>query len=71
MIVAEKTAVVAASYKIFEKPQNDFDRFGEAMPDGRLTEQSDSKAYRLRDAIMYSRRLGRPLTENEMKQFEV
>ena len=51
--------------------QIDFDRFGEAMPDGRLTEKSSSKAYSLRDAIMYSRKLGRPLTESEMKQFEV
>lgn len=47
------------------------DRFGEAMPDGRLTEPSGNKVYRLREAIMQSKKLGRPLTESEMKQFEV
>lgn len=47
------------------------DCFGEVMPDGRLTEPSEHKVYRLREAILESRKLGRPLTENEMKQFEV
>ena len=47
------------------------DHFGEAMPDGRLTAPSEHKVYRLREAILESRKLGRPLTENEMKQFEV
>ena len=46
-------------------------RFGDAMPDGRLTEPSDGKEYRLREAILLSKRLGRPLTDNEMKQFEI
>lgn len=48
-----------------------YDRFGEAMPDGRLTAPSDNKSYRLREAILLSKRLGRPLTEEEMKQFEL
>lgn len=61
MIVAERKAKVA-----IEK----MDRFGEAMPDGRLT-VSSNKTYRLRDAIMLSKRLGRPLTETEMSQFEI
>lgn len=46
------------------------DRFGEAMPDGRLTALSENKVYRLREAILQSKKLGRPLTESEMKQFE-
>jgi len=71
MIVAEKTAVTATSYKIFINSQNKLDRFGDAMLDGRLTEQSVNSVCRLRDAIMYSRQLGRPLTESEMKQFEI
>ena len=71
MIVAEKEPLTVTSYKIIAPSQNPFDRFGEEMPDGRLTEHSDGKQYRLRDAIMYSRQLGRPLTENEMKRFEV
>ncbi len=45
--------------------------FGDAMPDGRLTEPSDGKKYRLREAILMSKRIGRPLTGEEMKQFEV
>jgi len=40
------------------------------MQDGRLTAPSENKVYRLREAILESRKLGRPLTENEMKQFE-
>lgn len=48
-----------------------FDKFGEAMPDGRLTAPSDRKVYRLREAILLSKQLGRPLTPEEMKQFEV
>lgn len=48
-----------------------FDKFGEAMSDGRLTAPSDGKVYQLREAILLSKRLGRPLSPEEMKQFEV
>lgn len=48
-----------------------FDRFGEMMSDGRLTMPSDGKIYRLREAILLSKKLGRPLSEEEMKQFEL
>lgn len=48
-----------------------FDKFGEAMRDGRLTVASEGKVYRLREAIRYSEQLGRPLTSEELKQFEV
>jgi len=48
-----------------------FDMFGEAMSDGRLTTPSDGKIYRLREAIILSKQLGRPLSADEMKQFEV
>lgn len=54
-----------------EKTLDNFDRFGEAMPDGRLTEPSNGKVYRLREAILLSKQLGRPLTASEMKEFEV
>lgn len=50
---------------------DNFTRFGEAMPDGRLTASSDGKKYRLQDAISFSKKLGRPLTEEEMKKFEI
>lgn len=62
MIVAERKNKVIL---------DNFDRFGEAMPDGRLTEPSDGKKYRLREAILLSKQLGRPLSEDEMKRFEV
>lgn len=61
MIVAERKAKIIIGQ---------MDRFGEAMSDGRLTEPSGNKVYRLREAILQSKRLGRPLTESEMKQFE-
>ena len=44
-------------------------RFGEDMPDSRLTEPSDGKVFRLRDAIIRSKKLGRPLTKEEMEEF--
>ena len=47
------------------------DSFGEVMPDGRLTAPSTGKIYNLRAAIMQSKRMGRPLTDAEMKQFEL
>ena len=46
MIVAERK-----SKAVFDN----FDRFGVEMPDGRLTEPSDGKVYRLREAIMLSK----------------
>lgn len=46
-------------------------RFGEEMPDSRLTEPSDGKVFKLREAVLLSKRLGRPLTEDEMKAFTV
>lgn len=54
-----------------KKDMNKFDNFGEVMPDGRLTVASEGKVYRLREAIRLSEQLGRPLTNEEMKQFEV
>ena len=62
MIVAERKEKVVISK---------MDHFGGAMPDGRLTAPSEHKVYRLREAILATKKLGRPLTENEMKQFEV
>ena len=62
MITAERKAKVQI---------DQFDRFGENMPDGRMTAPSGGKTYRLREAILMSRRLGRPLTENEMKEYEI
>lgn len=62
MIIAEKKS------KLITRR---YDQFGDAMSDGRLTEPSDHKTYRLREAILYSKQIGRPLTEEEMKKFEI
>lgn len=40
---------------------NHFDAFGIEMEDGRLTQPSDRTIYNLREAILASKRLGRPL----------
>ena len=45
-----------------------FDHFGEEMSDGRLVEPAAPKPFRLREALLLSKKLGRPLTEFEMKQ---
>lgn len=44
--------------------------FEDVMQDGRLTEPSDGKIYRLREAIMLTKVLGRELTKDEMSKFE-
>lgn len=62
MIVSERKPVVAI---------RNYDHFDEAMPDGRWTEQSDVKVYRLRKAIDLHKRIGRPLIEEEMQEFIV
>lgn len=49
---------------------NNFEHFGEAMPDERLTASSDGKVYCLRETIIQSKKLGRPLMEEEMKAYE-
>ena len=69
MILTQAKPIVA-DLTIIENKDN-FDHFGEAMPDGRLVEPSTPKPFRLREAILLSKRLGRPLTESEMKQFEI
>ena len=47
------------------------EQFEENITDGRLTVPSDGKTYRLREAILLSKRLGRPLSQDEMKKIEV
>ena len=41
-----------------------------AMSDGRLTE-SNNRVFDVRKAIAYKRQLGRLLTDEEMKMFEI
>ena len=70
MIVAEIEPVVASRKS--DMLRENFDRFGEEFSDGRLTEQSPTERhFRLHEAIAYSNSLGRPLTEQEMKLFEI
>ncbi|SCY14860.1 MULTISPECIES: hypothetical protein [unclassified Butyrivibrio] len=61
----------AADGRKHKEQSVDYEHFGEKMADGRLTEPSDGTRYRLREAIQYSEELGRPLTEEELAQFEV
>lgn len=48
-----------------------YNQFGNDMQDGRLTESSCGKEYRLREAILKSKQLGRTLTKEEMEEFEI
>ena len=48
-----------------------FKQFEENITDGRLTVPSDGRTYRLRDEISLPKRLGRPLSQDEMKKIEV
>lgn len=64
MIVMEKEDIGTLSNA------TDYNKFGTEMPDGRMTEMSDGKIYRLREAIMLTRVLGRELTKEEMSKFE-
>lgn len=50
---------------------NKYDKFGEVMSEGRLTVPSDGKIFRLQEAILLLKKLGRPLSQEEMKQFEL
>lgn len=70
MIVAELEPVIASRKS--KSLRENFDRFGEDFSDGRLTEPSPTERhFRLHEAIAYSNSLGRPLTEQEMKLFEI
>lgn len=51
--------------------KNNFEQFGEAMLDGRLTSLFDGRCNYLQEAILFSQQLDRPLSLKEMKQFEV
>ena len=53
------------------KVNNNFNDFGSEIEDTRLTEKSDGTIYRLREAICYSKLIGRELTDEEMKRFIV
>lgn len=69
--IKERDPVVCDTYTITVNDSDSAMRFGEEMPDSRLTEPSDGKVYRLREAILLSKRLGHPLTEDEMSQFVI
>ncbi len=47
------------------------DYFGEEMDDGRLTADFDSTAYHFKDMLEKRLILGRPLTDDEMAEFEI
>lgn len=65
MFVSERKPLVNGNLLNAEN----FSSFGNVMPDGRLTDQKPMQIYRLREAILLSKQLGRPLTEEEMQKF--
>ena len=50
--------------------QPDYEKFGDEIPDSRLTVPV-KKLYRVREAILETKRLGRPLTEEEMEKYYI
>ena len=53
-----------------EENKSVVDDFEGHLKDGRLTEP-DGKIYRLREVILQMKRLGRMLTEEELKNYEL
>ena len=53
-----------------EENKSVVDDFESHLKDGRLTEP-DGKIYRLREVILQMKRLGRMLTEEELKNYEL
>lgn len=68
-MITVREPVICDTYTITAKEPDIAMRFGEDMPDSRLTEPSDGTIFCLREAIILSKKLGRPLTKEEMKEF--
>ena len=52
------------------RERSDVYSFDENLTSTRLTPLAEYRPFRAREAYLLSRRLGRPLTESEMRQFE-
>ena len=65
------TPIICSSYTITAEDADSAMRFGEEMTDSRLTEPSEEKIFRLREAILLSKRLERPLTKDELQEFVI
>ena len=61
-MITVREPVICDTYTITAKEPDIAMRFGEDMPDSRLTEPSDGTVFCLREAIILSKKLGRPLT---------
>ena len=68
-MITVREPVICDTHTITAKEPDIAMRFGEDMPDSRLTEPSDGTVFRLREAIILSKKLGRPLTKEEMEEF--
>lgn len=68
-MISAREPVVCDKYAITFDDSESGLAFGEEFQDSRLTEQSDGKIFRLREAILLSKKLGRPLTKEEMENF--
>ena len=68
-MITVREPIICDTYTITAKEPDIAMRFGEDMPDSRLTEPSDGTIFCLHEAIILSKKLGRPLTKEEMKEF--
>ena len=70
-MISVREPFICSTYTITPENADSAMRFGEEMTDSRLTEPSAGKVFRLREAILLSKRLGRPLTKEELQEFAV
>ena len=62
MIIAERTSAEGLNRQEY---------FGKRCRTEDLRSHPAEKIYRLREAILMSKKLGRPLTDREMKEYEI
>ncbi len=72
MIVAQlEPLVCAVTEDLFRNEPNEMRQFEDSLTDGRLVDPNGGKPLKLRDAILFSRKMGRPLSADELKRFEL
>ena len=72
MIVAQLEPLVCdVTEDLFRKEPNEMRQFEDSLTDGRLVDPAGGKPLKLRDAILISKKVGRPLSADELKQFEL
>ena len=70
MIVAQlEPLVCTVTEDLFRKEKSAMREFEDSLKDGCLVDPKGGKPLRLREAILFSKQLGRPLTPDELKKF--